>query len=483
MFSSRRVVRNIALLTVSPLLRVLIGIPLAGFIARQLGVEGYGELNFALAFAALFCVVGNLGLNETFLRAAARQPEGVARLWSGVLVVKLGLFGGYLALLVLLAKAFGHPDRMLAVILLMGIYHGGMSLENTTFALFSARQWMKPVAGLGTAKFIVEVAVTVAVLLAGATAVGLAASRALIGALGVGAVVVLARRALGLRFEAPSRAAVQPLIVSGLHFAGITTLWSIQTRIGVLLLGHAHGLEAVAIFSAAMVPVERLFMFFPAIQDAFYPVFSAFGKDEKARFESVLARSIRYQCLIAGGLGLSVSLAGPWALRLVFPAALHGAGAVLEILGIAVALRALNTLLTTAALARGLEQAVMGVTTFQCLVTAASAALLVGPFGALGLGWATVASDAACLVALIGVLWRRGTLRTPHLRYFVGPAAIGIALFLGFSAVSGGRDGVLVPMVFAVCYPALLVLSRAMSREDIGYFMAVFAREGRRPRT
>jgi O-antigen/teichoic acid export membrane protein len=479
MFSGRRIVHNILLLTLSPLLRVLVSVPLAGLIARQLGVEGYGELNFALAFAALLGVTANLGLNETFLRTAAQQPAGVPRLWSSVLVVKLALVGGYLGILLVLAQLFGHSGRMVALILLLGVYQGGLSLENTTFAVFSARQRMKPVAGLGTAKFVVEVAVTVAVLLAGATAVGLAASRALVGVVAVGAVIILARRSLGIRFGSPSATAVRPLVVSGLSFAAITTLWSIQTRAGVLLLAYAHGLEAVALFSAAMVPVERLFMFFPAIQDAMYPVFSAFEKDDAARFESTLARSVRYQCLFGVGLGLGVSLAGPWALRLLFPVGLHAAGAVLEILGIAVTLRALNVLLTTAALARGLERPVMWITVFQCVATVSSAALLVGPFGAPGLAWATVVSDAACLLALVAMLCRRGALRTPHLAYFIPPAAAGVVLFLACDALPSGRDGLLVPLAFAAGYPVFLVLSRVVSREDLGYLMAVVARDGR----
>ena len=176
--SGGRVVRNMAVLTVSPLLRVLVGIPLAGFVAHSLDVKGYGEFNFALAFAILFGVVANLGLNETFLRTMARDPSSAGRLWSSVLVAKVGLLGGYLAILCALAEILGYPGRMVVLIVLMGVYQGVMSLENTSMALFSSRQQMKPVAGFGSAKFIVEVGVTVTVLFAGATALGLAMSRA-----------------------------------------------------------------------------------------------------------------------------------------------------------------------------------------------------------------------------------------------------------------------------------------------------------------
>src|SRR5438105_1341905 len=191
--SGGRVMRNMAVLTVSPLLRVLVGIPLAGFVAHSLDVKGYGEFNFALAFAILFGVVANLGLNETFLRTMARDPSSAGRLWSSVLVAKVGLLGGYLAILCALAEILGYPGRMVVLIVLMGVYQGVMSLENTSMALFSSRQQMKPVAGFGSAKFIVEVGVTVTVLFAGATALGLAMSRAVVGLIAVVAAIVVAR--------------------------------------------------------------------------------------------------------------------------------------------------------------------------------------------------------------------------------------------------------------------------------------------------
>ncbi len=470
------VVRNLMLLTVSPLLRILVGIPLAGFVAHHLDVQGYGELNFALAFAALFGVAANLGLNEAFLRTAAREPAGVARLWSSAIATKWGLLVAYLAILVILSKVFGYSSWMVVLILLTGVYQGGMSLENTTLALFSARQQMKPVAAFGSTKFLVEVALTLSVLLAGASVLGLVAARAVLGLVGIVAAIVVARAVLGIRFAAPSARLMRPLMISGLSFAAMTTLWPIQARTGVLLLGHAHGLEAVALFSTAMMPVERLFLFLPVIQDAFYPMFSALGTDQSARFDSMLATSLRYHCLAAGGLGLGVSLAGPWALRLVFPSAFHGAGSIIEVLGIAVGLRVITVLLTTAALARGLERTMVRITVLQTIVAVGGAACMVGRFGALGLAYATVLTEATCLIALLAVLYHRGTLRTEHLTYLIGPAAASVVLFGIFSAVPSGRDSIVTTAAIAAAYPLFLLVSRALSRDDLSLLLAAVSR-------
>lgn len=471
-----RVARNIVLLMLSPLLHAVLSLPLAGFVAYHLGVDGYGQFNFALSVAVLFSVTGNAGLNETLLRRAAADPPDLAALWSSVLAGKVVLVAGYVAILGLVATALGQTGPALGLVLVMGVYHGVQSLENTSLVLFSGRQDMKPVAGLGAAKVIADVLLTVLVLLAGAQAFGLAVSRAALGGVAMLAAFVAVRRWLRLPFVRPSLAHVRPLLAPGLSFALIAAIGSMNARAGVLVLERAHGLAAVGIFSAAMVLTERLYLFLPAIQDALFPFFSAMRAEEEAQFTSSLARTIRYQCLLAIGLGLGVTLVGPWALRLVFPPSFGGVRAVLEVLGIAVALHTLGGLLRTALLARGCERAVARVATLQCVVNLAAAAVLVGPLGAVGLAWASGLSEGVALLALVALLWRRGSVRAADLAPLAVPALCGLALFAAFAAIPNARDSLVVPVAVAAAYPPLLFAARAISREDVQYFASALAR-------
>jgi O-antigen/teichoic acid export membrane protein len=477
--SGRSLAWNIALLTVSPLLRAAVALPLAGFVAHSLGVDGYGRFNFALSFAVLFSVIANIGLNETFLRRAATDPPDLPRLWSSVLAGKVLLVAGYVTILGILATGLGHDSGLVWLILVMAAYQGIQSLENTSVAVFSARQDMKVVAGIGAAKVFAEVAVTVLVLLAGAQAFGLAVSRMALGAVAMLAAAVAVRRWVRLPLVRPSAAGVRPLVAPGLSFATIAAVACINDRAGVLVLERMHGLGAVAMFSAAMMLTERVSLFLPAIQNALFPFFSAMGREEEHRFASSLARAIHYQCLLAIGLGLGVSLVGPWALRLVFPRSFDAVGPVLEVMGIAVAVRTLNGLLTTALLARGRERAIVRVSVLQCVVNVGSALVLVGRFGAAGLAWALGISEGVVLLSLIALLRRRGTLDAPQLTRLAVPAVCGLALFAAFTAVPNGRDSLVMPLAFAAAYVPLLVAARALSREDIGYFAAVLVRRAR----
>jgi hypothetical protein len=72
---------------------------------------------------------------------------------------------------------------------------------------------------------------------------------------------------------------------------------------------------------------------------------------------------------------------------------------------------------------------------------------------------------------------------SPLRQVLVGIPLVGLiarALFLTCNALPGRRDGVLVPLAFAASHPVFLILSRTVSRKDLGYFMAVVSR-GRRP--
>jgi O-antigen/teichoic acid export membrane protein len=477
MSQKSRVGHNILWLGLSPLLRALIGIPVAGFVAHALGLAGYGEFNFALSFVVLFGVVANPGVNEALVRTVARRPGDVSRVWSSVVVLKVGLFALYVCVAVAAALLLGYGTSLVFLIAVMAAYQGLFSLENSARALFAGNQEMKPIAGYESIRAAFEISLTVVVLLLGVKVFGLAVSRVVLGLMGVGAYMVLIRRRFHLTLTEPSASVAGGLITSGMGFAAIALVGSINSRAGFLVLEHARGIEAVAIFSAAMAPVERLALFLPAIEGALFPFFSSIKVQDEGRFAAAVARVFRYQVLIAVGLGLSVSLLGPWVLRLVFPAEFAGAWPVLEVLGIAVALRAFNGLLTTTVLAQGLDRHIAWISVARCGTMLAAATALAAPMGAVGLAWATGLSEGVAAITLLAVLRRRGSLRVLRPASLVVPALLGAAIFVGFHLVPTGRESPMMPLLFATAYPLLLVGSRMVSREDLTYLLGLVVKE------
>jgi PST family polysaccharide transporter len=474
-----RVLKNAFWLALEPALRILIGIPLAGFVAHELGVTGYGEFNFALSFVILFGVLANLGLTEMLLRTVARNPPDLSALWSSVMGVKALLFCFYVGVVVLVANAFGYGPRIVTLILLMAIYQGTLSLDLSARAVFGGKQEMKAIAGLSSAKAVAETGVTVGVLLLGAKALGLAAARVALGFVGLVATVLLTRQRFGIRMKRPSSEIARGLLVPGLSFAAIAVIRAVDTRAGILVLERVRSIEDVALFSAAMAPVERIFQFLPAIEMALFPFFSAFREEDDEHYTWSLARALRYQAMLAAGLGLATSLLGPWLLGMLFPASFHEAWPVLKVLGLGVALHTVNNVLTTAASARGLEKIVSRVIAVQCLLNVGTALYLAKAYGALGLGCAVVTSETAALVLLLTVLGRRGSLRAVRPVALAAPAILAALVFFGATWLSSVWSPLLAPPLVAGLYPLLAVAFGIFSREDREYFAGVIARRAR----
>ena len=92
---------NMSWLFMDKIIRMLIGLFIGVWVARYLGPEQFGLLNFATAFVSLFGVVAALGLQDIVVRDLVKEPElahktlGTAfslQLWSGLFYFIFFLF-------------------------------------------------------------------------------------------------------------------------------------------------------------------------------------------------------------------------------------------------------------------------------------------------------------------------------------------------------------------------------------------------------
>jgi O-antigen/teichoic acid export membrane protein len=384
-------------------------------------------------------------------------------------VAKAILLMLYVTVVVLAASALGYERSLVIVIGLMAGVHGLVSLEQATTAVFAGRQNFRPAVTLRLVKIVVETATTVVVLTNGFGVLGLAISRVAVTVISGVGVVVLAFRALGVRPSTPSAAVVRPLLSAGLSFTIVSIFFAVGLRGGVLLLQSLHGFEAVALFSAAMVFVERLLTFFPAVAGALFPFFSTIHAGDDARFNRSLARALRYQVVLSAGLGLGISLFGPWVLQTIFPQAFHGATRIIEVLGAYAALRTIADVLNTAAQARGFERRVAVASGIRCLVNISAAAVLVFSYGAVGLAWALVAADATLVAFLLVMLGRAGSLAGVAWLQLANPTGAGIILVGASIVLSGAQPALGVAVTLALAYPLLLIVGGTLSRNDYEY--------------
>jgi len=89
-----KIVDNIGWLFVDKILRLGVGLLVGVWVARYLGPEEFGLMNYAMAFVALFGAMAGLGLNGIVVRDLVQNPNG-AGLTLGTAFL-LQLIGGFL---------------------------------------------------------------------------------------------------------------------------------------------------------------------------------------------------------------------------------------------------------------------------------------------------------------------------------------------------------------------------------------------------
>lgn len=72
--------------------RILIGFTVGIYVARQLGPEQYGLLNYAISYVSIFAVIAGLGFDSIMVRELVRYPEKIGILLGTAFLLKLGGF-------------------------------------------------------------------------------------------------------------------------------------------------------------------------------------------------------------------------------------------------------------------------------------------------------------------------------------------------------------------------------------------------------
>ncbi len=98
-----RLLANLNWLAADRVLRLVGGLLVGVWVARYLGPEQYGALNYALAFVALFGAVAKLGMDQIVVRGLVLAPDQEGKILGTLFGLKLcaGLIASALAMRVL----------------------------------------------------------------------------------------------------------------------------------------------------------------------------------------------------------------------------------------------------------------------------------------------------------------------------------------------------------------------------------------------
>ncbi len=267
-----KIVDNMGWLFFDKVLRMGVGLLVGVWVARYLGPEQFGLLNFALAFTGLFRAIPTLGLQDIVVRDLVRAPES-ARSTLGTAAM-LQVLGGLVSFLLILGGVvYLRPEDAVSrnIVAILG---GMMLFKASEIAVywFESQVQSKYTVWVQNGVFLVFAAVKVGFIILEAPLSAFIWAM-LAEAAVVAAILLLVFNLYGTNITklhaSISRANsllkdAWPMILSGIAI-------TVNMKIDQIMLGQMVGDEAVGIYSAAVRISEVWYFVIPIVLSSVFP--------------------------------------------------------------------------------------------------------------------------------------------------------------------------------------------------------------------
>jgi PST family polysaccharide transporter len=327
----RRIAGNAGWLMLDKLLRIGVGAFVSVWVARYLGPELYGSLNFATAFVALFGAFATLGLDTIIVSQLVRDTAAAGEMLGTAFAIRIS---GSIVAFLLAAGTIRilEPDDSRALIL-VSILGGGLVFQSfdTVDLFFQAEVRSRLTVWAKNSAFILVAVLKIVLIRMRAPLVSFAAAalvEIVLGAVGL----LIAYRASGGRLLAwrISGQRARHLLRAGWPMILSTMAIMTYVRIDTVMLKVMQGDIAAGLYAAA-VRVSEVWILIPSsIVSSVSPAILR-SRDNRAVYHARLRRL--FAVMTTAGLFITAAVAAtsPWVIRILYSGAFSSASPVLAI--------------------------------------------------------------------------------------------------------------------------------------------------------
>jgi O-antigen/teichoic acid export membrane protein len=396
----QNVLGNMGWLLADKIVRMGVGLFVGVWIARYLGPEQFGLLNYATAFVSLFSAIATLGLDGIVVRDIVRDPAAKDEILGTAFALKL--IGGAATLFLAVASiSWIRPQDDLALRLVLVVAAGMVfnAFDTLDFWFQSQVQSKYTVYAKNSAFLIVSV-VKVFLILGNAPLVAFAYAgfvEIAIGSAGIVATYRLSGHRMGsLQSNVPRAISMLkdawPLVLSGVAIM-------IYMRIDQVMIGEMVGDKEVGIYSVAVHLVE-VWYFLPGIivSSVFPSIVEAKSMDDAVFYER-LQKLYNFLALMAYVVAIPVTFLAGWIIELLFGPPYGKAGPMLSLLIWSVLFTNLGVARSTFLTAMNWTKIHLMTVSLGCIINVGLNYLLIPRYGGMG---AVIASCVAYWFAMHG---------------------------------------------------------------------------------
>lgn len=416
MSDTQKVAYNTVVQIIARVVTTLASLVAIGYLARYLGVEGYGQLTLIITYLALFGVMADFGFFLLQVREITRKPEQEAYIAGNIFGLKLVLSAIAFSA-AYITSLFVYGNSIITTGILIGIImQTAAILSQVPVSMFQAHLQMQKVAVTNVVSRVFYLLLIIW---------GVSSD---IGLLGMVWVMVAANVA-ALVFQMAWAWRVAPIVPQGdlkywrsflieaWPIGVVVVLATIYFRIDTVMLSVMKGDYEVGIYGAPYKVIEVMLTVPTIFMTSVFPIITKALSENWERARQIFRKSFDFMALIALPLGFGVVIVGTPVMVLIAGSDFAASGPVLKLLIWATVISFFGGVLNYSIIAAGKQRILVWpylvATTFNVVANL----IMIPRFSYMGAAITTVATELLVFGCVMIMIYRWAKL-TPALTVF-----------------------------------------------------------------
>lgn len=362
------------------------------YAARVLGTSGWGTFSYAIGLVAFLTILIDFGIGPLLTRETARtkDPGLRVKIISTSFFSKLVLFLFGILIVILAGPNLTKIEEartILPLISLILIFDG---LREFGFSITRALEKMELEAKLFIITNLAIVAFGFFFLLASPTVRSFSYAYVFGTAVGAAATLYVLRRELRGLFSNFTAKLVKPIFASAWPFAITAVLSGLMVNTDILVIGFFRSADEVGLYSAALRPVQLLYLIPAIIATSTFPIFARLAKSENEKLRRILERLLGLTFLASLPLAIIGVILGADIMTFLFGQDYLGGASSFRILMLTMIINFPTVVLSNAVFAYDQRRSLTVFAAVGGISNLVFDLLLIPRFGIIGSAWATL---------------------------------------------------------------------------------------------